>query len=785
MKRFTELLTEKIDRQTRYRVAAFLILLAMTLAMFGDVLFVKNNRLLSREGLDLFSGEMYGREFEFREAQQGNFPLWNPHNNSGMPFFDGVASNILYPPNLIHFIFPLTRAINIGIALHVLLIGFFMYLWTENRGLHFLACIFSSVITMFSGAYYLHIYAGHLANLCAMTWVPLIFLSIDGLSKRLSPGWIMLGIFAVSMQILASQMQYVYFTALAVSIYCILLLIKSSNRISLLWRLMIIPLGSLMITSVQIFSGIRAAADGARSLGTSFAFASMFSFPPENLITFFSPFFFGDMSELVYWGRCYLWEMCPYIGVSGIIMAIYGTCCGDKSVRQYSVTMAVILLIMALGVHTPLYQILYHYLPMFNKFRGSSKFIFLSTLFLAMLAGIGLNTLLKDRTAVNKFFIAPLAICIVFLLLIVFINSPLATDVPLFSWQSIMKAVSETNESYLPKQMFTDASFINQAGKFARANLLLAALLCLSLAFFFYIARHSEKAPYLIVILALIEMLSFAYLTRATFDIRSTMMDDFKAFYARHPGDYRVLNMVNHNNACSTGGYDIWNYGPASSLRYPQFMAFTQGKNPDSTTTYLKFEHLHRLYNMLRLRFIILPRNNKIDIMEMKDFMPRLNLIQNYRIISDRDKIFHELSNKDFDPRTQVILETSPDPAPDKSAKPGGNVELVGKSTDHLDIKVATDSASILLITDSYNRDWRAVAHPDSVQQLYKIMPANYVLMAIPLTAGKHMLHVEYSPPAFRIGKYVSLTSASCYLILLIYMLIRKRKQAAIDYRSS
>jgi hypothetical protein len=771
---FSKLLSEKNKPHTINRIAAFLVLLAITLAMFGDVLFVNNGRLLSKEGLDLFSGEMYGREFEFREAKEGNFPLWNPHVNSGMPFFDGIASNILYPPNIIHLFLPLSQAINISIALHVLLIGFFMYLWTENRQLHILACIFSSVTTMFSGAYYLHIYAGHLANLCAMTWVPLIFLSIDGLFKRLSPGWIMLGIFAVSMQILASQLQYVYFTALTVSIYCGLLMIKATDRISIIWRLMIIPLGSLMITFVQIFSGIRSAADGARSLGTPFSFASMFSFPPENLIMFFSPFFFGDMESLAYWGRCYLWEMCLFIGISGFFMAVYGACYGEKSTRQYSITMAIILLIMAMGVHTPLYYFLYHYLPGFNKFRGSSKFIFQSTLFLAMLAGIGVDVLLKHREVIKKFYIAPLAVGSAILLLVFFINTSLSTEMSSFSWQSLMKAISETNESYLPKQLFMNASFIHQAGQFAKTNLLLAALLCLSLAFLFYISKRSEKAPYLIVALALLEMFAFAYLTRATFDIRLTMMEDFKAFYARHPGDYRVLNMINHNNACSTGGYDIWGYGPTTSLRYLQFMAFTQGKNPDSASTYLRFERLHKLYGMLRLRFLFYPENNRIMIHELKDFMPRLNLIQNYQLITGRDRIFHELNQNNFNPRYTVILETSPDPMPDKSAKPGGVIELIDKSTDHLNIKVSTDTASILLITDSYNRDWRAIAHPESIQQQYQIMPANYVLMAIPLVAGRHVLRMEYSPIAYRIGKYVSLISVTCYLILLIYFIKRK-----------
>src|SRR3990172_7230466 len=339
---------------------AVVTLTAVTLTMFGDVLFSPDGPILSKKGLDISTAEMFLRDFEFREIKNGNFPLWNPHLFSGVPFFDGVQSTTLYPLNYLHLLFPLPQAINIGIALHTFLIGFFMYLWTSHRRLHPLACLLSAALGMFSSPYFLHIFAGHLVNLCAMTWVPLIFLSIDGLVDRPSAGWCLLGIFAVTMQVLAAQPQYVYYTAIAAGLYCLFLLAGAAQRKFFILGLAAIFFGSLLLSFVQIWPALASAKEGIRSLGVNFQYSAMFSFPPENFLTLLAPAFFGDMKGMPYWGRCYLWEMTLFIGITGLFLVLCGVFYGAKGTRRYSATMAAILLLLSLGVHTPLFKLLYY-----------------------------------------------------------------------------------------------------------------------------------------------------------------------------------------------------------------------------------------------------------------------------------------------------------------------------------------------------------------------------------------------------------------------------------------
>ena len=745
---------------------AFMILMAITLAMFADVLFSSKDIVLSKEGTDLSHQFIYWRDFGFRELKRGNLPLWNPYIFSGVPFLGGFQSALFYPPNFLYLFFSLSRAVNIGIALHLFLLGFFMYLWTQKRNLHPLACLLSSVLIMFSGAHFMHIYAGHLPNLCAMAWPPLLFLAVDGLFEDRSSRWCLLGAFAVAMQILAGHPQYVYYTAIAVLIYAVLRLFRAERRIPLVLGISGMYLGGAALSAVQILSGIEAAGESVRSSSLSFEFASMFSFPPENLITLVAPRFFGDMTNFPYWGRCYLWEMSLFFGVTGLSLAVYGAISGDPKIRRFSVTMVLILLILALGAHTPLFRILYDWLPGFDKFRGPSKFIFPASLFFTMLSGIGFDHLIRYRSYAAKssivLLITGLILGGVAFWILTSTEAPGATGI----WPEMIRTVSALDEAYLPSQIYMDPGFIPKAGSFASKSLFLSAGISLILAVLFFLRKNSEKCVYLIALLAIIEIFTFAKIARPTFALPSQMIPLLARFYATHPGDYRVLNLLSPNSAMSMGVKDIWGDDPGVLLRYARFVAFTQDQDPEKVTQYLRFHRHHRLFNMLRCRYIIIPYQDRIFVKEEVDVMPRLLLIQDWQVINNRDEIFRAMERETFDPRRMVILEESPEPKPVKSADKG-SFFIEDSGTDHLTIRAKLPHPAILLMTDAYSKGWHARSLPGSVQKNYHLMPANYTLMAIPMSAGKHYLRIEYSPLSFRIGAWISIASVIIALLAL------------------
>jgi len=57
-----------------------------------------------------------------------------------------------------------------------------------------------------------------------------------------------------------------------------------------------------------------------------------------------------------------------------------------------------------------------------------------------------------------------------------------------------------------------------------------------------------------------------------------------------------------------------------------------------------------------------------------------------------------------------------------------------------------------LLVTDNYSRLWRATPLSPGPQASYDVLPADWVLRAIPLQAGTHHIRLRYSPRSVPIG---------------------------------
>jgi len=733
---------------------------ALTLAMFGDVLFSPGDKVLSSRGTDVFSQFLHWRAFGFGELRSGNLALWNPHLFSGAPYFGGFQSALLYPGNALFLILPVAQAINWSIALHVFLGGAFAYLWTAHRRLHPLACFLAAVMFMFCGAHFLHIYAGHLPNLCTLVWAPLVFLAIDGLFAKPSVGWSLLGMFAVAMQVLAGHPQYVFYTGVAAGIYGALCGWKARGRTRFLLGLAGIIVGGAGLSAVQLWAGLEESGETIRSAGLTYDFAAMFSFPPENFLTLLAPKFFGDMKSLPYWGRCYLWEMSLFVSVTGLALAVAGAVWGGGQRRRFAALMVVVLFVLALGAHTPLFKLLYQWVPGFDKFRGSSKFIFLASLFLALLAAIGLDLLLSGRRLPRAFGVDLAGGAVLLAGGGLWLHEFGAAAAPAeTTWHKIMLAVQNTHEVYLPAGAYSDPAFVGQAGAQASASLLLGAATLAVVAGALFAAGAWRRAPWLLVLLAVAELFWFGRSSLDRFALSEAADTAVRQVLADRPGDYRILNLAgSSNSALSTGAKDIWGYDPGALRRYAELMALTQDRDPNQASQYLAFSRGHCLYSMLRLRFTFVPEQNRTAVYPSTNAMAQLHLISRCRVISQRDALFAALTNATFDPREEVILEAAPRPEPQPSADPG-TVTLLDSSTDHLTIEAEAKTPCLLLITDTYAKGWRARGLSGSAQAAYEVMPANYCLRAIPLAAGHHRLRLEYSPPGFRLGRWVSALS--------------------------
>src|SRR5207248_4310940 len=118
-----------------------------------------------------------------------------------------------------------------------------------------------AAIFMCGGPHFLRIFPRHLPNLCAIPWIPLILMCVEGVidapdwPRRWS--WVRHGSVAVALQLLAGHPQYVYYTALVGGIYATLNLSRpAAPRRAAVAGLLTMALVAAALGAVQWLPGL-------------------------------------------------------------------------------------------------------------------------------------------------------------------------------------------------------------------------------------------------------------------------------------------------------------------------------------------------------------------------------------------------------------------------------------------------------------------------------------------------------------------------------------------------
>ncbi len=387
---------------------AALILGLSVLVLFAQVLF-SSHLLVSTPDGDLANQFLGWRALGFEELKKGHLTLWNPFIYCGTPYFSGFQSALLYPPNWTFLFLPLIFALNLSFALHVFLAGFFTYLWLASHRLSFLPALLGAFVFMFGGAFYAHLYPGHLPNLCAMAWIPLVFRMAEKILEDPVFKNILLGASVISLQLLAGHPQYFLYSSLFVGIHSMVLLFQdpADRRKKLLGLTGTVSIAAAL-TAIQWLPGLEAAKDFGRDFPQDPRTQGWFALDPRAPLWLLAPGFNREGFIQAFGLRTSLWwESCLFIGF-GPLFFMFKTLFGKDAMDReawLATGLAVLALLLALGPLTPLYPLLTRF-PLFGSMRGSFKFDVLFQLFAALLAARGI----QNALASSRVYALPLGI---------------------------------------------------------------------------------------------------------------------------------------------------------------------------------------------------------------------------------------------------------------------------------------------------------------------------------------------------------------------------------------
>lgn len=728
-----------------------LILFLAVLTLFGSFLSPSTHQVLSKWGEDMTADYTGWRQFGFGELRKGHLALWNPHLFGGAPFFGDFQSALLYPPNWVFLIAPLPFALNFSLALHILLAGLFTWAWLSNRGSHPLSALTGAFMFAFGGASFLHVVPGHLPNLCAMSWIPLVFLAVDGWRERSGVRWILLGALAFAMQVLSGHIQYSYYTVLAVVPY-VLFNAPQGGRPRGLLGLFGMGLGAGALTAVQLLAGWDAAWESLRGQRLPIDIVDIADMTPERLWCLLMPDFFGGWKD--YWGGGFYWEGAVFVSLTGFVLALYAFKVAQHPQRKFFGWMSLFLIVLAVGKRTPLFVLFYHFFPLFGSFRGVGKLNIFITLFLAALAAMAMDVLLKDPKKLQG----------------------LAKGAAWGGGVILLLAGS----FFLAPKLGGGGLFGKFGGHAAgmTGSLFLCGVLLGLLALLSHFAPKKPVLRYGLGVLACLELFAFAWGNRPSFDFRDleAKMSVIEKVHQDDPGEYRVL--LGDLLTLSTSAQDIWGEDPVIPARYASFLG--EALHCDANTAFLqKFTFLEYppALGLLRLRYVFKEEGKGLSVQRLKlREAPRAFLADRWEI-AEKEGIFKKAAAPSFDTVKGVLLEE--DPGIQMNAGKAGKLEVKDLSTDVIEVKAETSKPSLFVMTDNYSRGWKVSPYAyESEQQVYRVLPANGFQRAVPLEAGSHHFLLEYKPVGFTAGKCISIIAwlvfFSLWIVVLVYMLSGK-----------
>ena len=418
---------EKIEWVRSPDVLAVLALFFLSLFFFYDLL---HGRFLLTER-DLAPYFIPPRFFWVESIKHGSFPLWNPYQFSGQPFFANPQHGMLYPLNSLFFLLPFDMAFNAIIILHFCLGGLFTYLFLKDLKVNSAGALISGLIFMLSG-YLLSVHS-LLTILLSSIWTPLIMLffrrAINGRSFKNEVFTALL----ITLSFLGGGVEIVYgnfFVLLIMVIFSLLTLPPSSvkergeeplsglsgcgrprrtaptgiGNVTAYWgrakplfrrfrSLLIVSILFLFLSAIQLFPFIELLHHSIRGNGISYLEATTWSLAPKDILLFFLPDAYGYFLDMKKYWLVQCWFKTLYTGglpfILGAIFFIFG------KDRKLYLALMLFSLFLTLGRYNPLYPFVFKYVPFFNGIRYPAKFLYIFILVLSVIAGLGFQKLLE------------------------------------------------------------------------------------------------------------------------------------------------------------------------------------------------------------------------------------------------------------------------------------------------------------------------------------------------------------------------------------------------------
>lgn len=316
---------------------------------------------------------------------------WSSFEFSGLPAFADPGDFSLYPP---HFLFARIIGSWTGFIISALVMAaVFTYAYVYRMTGSRTAAAFAGLAYAMSEAIVERI--AHLGTMHCFAWLPLILLAIEGLRGEHRRQWIGVGGVAVACAFLAGHPQPAIYTVYFTLLYALVgTIAQRADR----WY-------PLAIAEMYVVGGLLASVKAIPLVEASFLMTrQVVNFSqfighgntPWQLLSAIFP-------SIVHEGR----EAPTYVGLATLLFALVGASMCRRNWRlAFWLTVGTLAVVITAGDVTPIPQLLYTAVPLYQKFRVGSRHLFLAAFGAAFLAAYAIAALQRGDIGVVRVRIA-------------------------------------------------------------------------------------------------------------------------------------------------------------------------------------------------------------------------------------------------------------------------------------------------------------------------------------------------------------------------------------------
>lgn len=775
----------------------------------------------------VFEGKVFGaadtiasKSFEtmLNDAEQeGVFPLWNPYIFCGMPgyasltvhgerYFDVSALLLNRASKLFGVI---VNSPEVGwVLFYYLLLGIGIYLFVFDKLKSKTAALIAGLGVMHSTFIVILVMVGHMTKVPVIAFFPFIFFVVERLREKFSVWLSLLLVVLIHFLFLPGHIQMIFYVYFALGIYylffLIRLLIKKEN-----WRGVIrsgvifaVAIGlAFAMTGDQYLSTLeyskysmrgsdpivpslqaqQKGEDKPKNGGLDYDYATNWSFAPGEMLTFIVPSAYGfgwhqyqgvltqnqKMRLNTYFGPQPFTDAPQYMGIVILVLAGIGFWRNRKDpfVQYMGVTIVLSLIISFGKEFSLLYDLMFYYFPLFNKFRIPSMVLILVQILIPILAGYGVKSLCDDVDVVKnpsrknfwQYLLAGLGLLLIL--------SVIAKDIFIGVYQffvSQQEAVQSLARSYGSNQ-----SVLNELYKIVTemvANDVTMGLLVLTVTFGVLYLYWNRNLKFSGLSAGLIAVVLFD-LWRVNYkpmdpQPHSQMQSVFATppyvgFIKQDTTLYRVLEFENgqppYNNTLaywriqSAYGYS------GTKMRQIQDMFDVAGLgNP-------------LMWGLMNVKYIISDKadSNQVivpvfrgekSVLYNRAELPRAFFVNRYEVAKGLD-ILNNIKAMSFDPRDVAFFMEDPKLSLDMP-QAGAEATYTHFGIQDIALNVKATGNNLLFLSESwYPEGWKAFIDGTETP----IHRVNYMFRGVVVPAGEHTVTMKFEPRGFYLGKHLSL----------------------------